>query len=162
MEIGLKRVAQFLLFKTRRILFKAFIESQLKYCPLVWMFHGRQINDKISKLHERALKIVYNDTITSFEELLIKDKTFTIHHQNTNNLPGGNLSEFYVRSNHNYSLYSTSELTVPNINTVFKGQNSISYFGSVIWSSIPTELKGINSFQVFKPEIKAWRPTNCP
>ena len=41
-----------------------------------------QIHDKINKLHERALRIVYNDTVTSFEELLVKDKTFTIHHQN--------------------------------------------------------------------------------
>ena len=76
------------------------------------MFHGRQINDKINKLYERALRIVCNDTITSFEELLVKDKTFTIHHQNiqslaiemyktVNNLPGGNLREFFVRSNHN-------------------------------------------------------------
>ena len=91
------------------ILFKAFIELQFKYCPLVWMFHGRQIN-KINKLHERALRIVYNDTIMSFEELLVKDKTFTTHYQNTqslaidmykavNNLPGGNLSEFFVRNN---------------------------------------------------------------
>ena len=136
------------------------------------MFHGRQIN-KINKLHERALRIVYNDTIMSFEELLVKDKTFTIHHQNiqslasqmyktVNNLPGGNLREFFVSSNHNHSLCSRSELTVPSINTVFKGQNSISYFGSVIWNSIPAELRGINSFQVFKSEIKAWRPTNCP
>ena len=104
------------------------------------MFHGRQINDKINKLHESALRIVYDDTITSFEELLVKDKTFTIHHQNIqslaieiynamNNLPGGNLSEFFVRNNDNYNLRSRSELTVPSINTVFKGQNSISYFG---------------------------------
>ena len=101
---ALTRVAKFRPFKKRRIQFKAFIESQFKYCPLVWMFHGRQTNDKINKLHERALRIVYNDTITSFEELLIKDKTFTIHNQNIqslaiemykalNNLPGGNLSE---------------------------------------------------------------------
>ena len=55
-------------FKKRRILFKAFIESQFKYCPLVWMFQGRQINDKINKLYERALRIVYNDTVTSFEK----------------------------------------------------------------------------------------------
>ena len=73
---ALKSVATFLPSKKRRILFKAFIESQFKYCPLVWMFHGTQTNDKINKLHERALRIVYNDTITSFEELLIKDKTF--------------------------------------------------------------------------------------
>ena len=42
---ALARVAKLLPFKKRRILFKAFIESQLKCCPLVWMFHGRQIND---------------------------------------------------------------------------------------------------------------------
>ena len=81
------------------------------------MFHGRQINDKRDKLHERALKIVYNDSTTSFEELLVKNKTFIIHHQNilslaieiykaVNNLPGGNLSEFFVRNNHNYNLRS--------------------------------------------------------
>ena len=98
----LTRVAKFLPFKKSRILFKALTESQFKYCPLVWMYHGRQIDDKINKLHERALRIVYNDTIMSFEELLVKDKTFTIHHQNiqslaiemykaVNSLPGGNL-----------------------------------------------------------------------
>ena len=79
-----------------------------------------------------------------------------------NNLPGGNLSEFFVRNNHNYNLRSRSELTVPSINTVFKGQNSISYFGSIIWNSIPVELREINLFQVFKSEMKPWRPTNCP
>ena len=140
---ALTRVAKFLPFKKRRILFKAFIESQFKYFPLVWVFHGGQINDKINKLHEKAPRIVYNDTITSFEELLVKDRTFTIRHQNihslaiemykaVNSLLGGKLSEFFVRNNHNYNLRSRSELIVPSINTAFKGQNSISYFGSVI------------------------------
>ena len=46
------------------------------------MFHGRQINDKINKLHKRDSRIVYNDTTTSFEELLVKDETFTMHHEN--------------------------------------------------------------------------------
>ena len=77
-----------------------------------------------------------------------------------NNLPGGNLSELFVRNSHNYNLRSRSELTVPSINTVFKGQNSISHFGSVIWNSISAELRQINSFQVFKSEIKAWRSTS--
>ena len=170
---ALTKVAKFLPFKKRSILFKAFIASQFKYCSFAWMFHGRQINDKINKLHERSLRIVYNDTITSFEESLVKDKTFTINHQNiqslaiemykaVNNLPWGNLGELFVRSSHNCNLGSRSQLTVPSINTVFKGQNSVSYFGSVIWNSIPAELRGIKSFQVFKSEIKAWRPTNCP
>ena len=132
------------------------------------MFHGRQINDKINELNERALQIVYNDTITSFEKLLVKDKTFTMHYPNiqslaielqkaVNNSPGGNLSRFFVRNNHNYNLCSRSELIVPSINTVFKGQNSISYYGSVIWNKLREK-----SYQVFKSELKAWRPTNCP
>ena len=101
-----------------------------------------------------GLRRVYNDTVTSFENLLIKNNSFTIHHQNIqslaieicnvckigaiHNLPGGNLREVFVRNNHNYSLRSESELLLPNVNTVFKGENSISYFGSVIWNSIPT------------------------
>ena len=44
------------------------------------VFCGKQINNKKDKLHERALRIVYNEAITSFEELLVKDKTFTINH----------------------------------------------------------------------------------
>ena len=67
------------------------------------MFYGRQTNDNINKLHETVLRIVYNDAITSFEELLVEDKTLTIHHQNiqslaiemykaVNYLPGRNLS----------------------------------------------------------------------
>ena len=103
---ALTRVAKFAPFKKRRILFKAFIESQFKYCPLVWMFHGRQINDMIDKLHEKALRIVYSDTVTSFGNLLIKDKSFLIHHQNIQllaieiykaipNLPRANLGNFF-------------------------------------------------------------------
>ena len=109
------------------------------------MFHGKQINDKINKLHGRPLRIVYNDTITSFEKFLAKDKTFTIHHENiqlvaiemykaVNNLLRENLSEFFVRNNHNCNLRSKPELTVTSFNSVCKGQNSINYFGSVTWN----------------------------
>ena len=87
------------------------------------MFHGRQIHDKIDKLHERSLRIVYNGSVMSFEELLVKDKTFALHHQNiqsltiemykaVNNLLGGRLSDFFVRNNHNSNVRSKSELIV--------------------------------------------------
>ena len=107
------------------------------------MFHGKQINDKIKTLHEKAIRIVYNHSFTSFEELLLKNKFFTMHYQNiqsleiemykaVNSLPGGNLSEFFVRNNHNCNFCSRSELTVPSINSVFKIQYFMSYFESVI------------------------------
>ena len=80
--MSLTRLAKLIPFNKRRIPFKAFIESQFKYCPLVWMFHGKQTNDKIDKLHERALRLVFNDTIASFEGLMVREKSFTIHYQN--------------------------------------------------------------------------------
>jgi len=170
---ALARVSKFLSFQKRRTLFKSFIESQFKYCPIFWMFHGRQINKKINNLHERALRIVYNDTTTSFQDLLIKDKSFTIHHQNiqtlaieiykaVNDLPGGNLKELFVKRNDNYNLRSESELVVPGINTVTRGKKSIRYFGSILWNSIPSNIRNIEIFEVFKKEIKKWRPINCP
>ena len=49
---------------------KTFFEYQVGYCPLIWMFHSREVNNKINNLQERSLRIVYNDYITSFEDLL--------------------------------------------------------------------------------------------
>ena len=50
------------------------------------MFHGLKTNYKINRLQERALRLIYNDYISSFDELLSKDGTFTIHEQNIHNL----------------------------------------------------------------------------
>ena len=52
---SLFRMTKFLSFNKRRTLFKAFVESQFKYCPVVYIFHSRLTNNKINKLHKRAL-----------------------------------------------------------------------------------------------------------
>ena len=41
----LARLSNFLSLKQRRILLKTFIESQFGYCPLIWMFHSRRVNN---------------------------------------------------------------------------------------------------------------------
>ena len=61
---------------------KAFVASEFGYCPLVWMFHSRKLNSRVNKLHERALRIVYQDYTSSFTELLEKDNSTTIHNRN--------------------------------------------------------------------------------
>ena len=60
---------------------ESFIESQFGYCPFVWMFFGRKLNNHINYLHERALRIVYNDNQSCFENLLRKDRSVSIHHK---------------------------------------------------------------------------------
>ena len=75
---------------------------------------------------------MYNDTVTSFEDLLIKDRSFTNNHQNIqslametnktlNDLPGENFREFLTRASYTNNLLSKSELMLPSINTVTKG-----------------------------------------
>ena len=50
------------------------------------MFHSRTLNNRINKLQERALRLVYKDSNLSFEERLNKDNSFTIHHRNLQKL----------------------------------------------------------------------------
>ena len=49
---ALGRIATFMSFNKRRTLMKAFIESQFNYCPLIWMFHSRTMNNKINCIYK--------------------------------------------------------------------------------------------------------------
>ena len=51
---ALARISQFMNNCKLRIVMKAFILSQFGYCPLIWMFHSRALNNRINRLHERA------------------------------------------------------------------------------------------------------------
>ena len=55
------------------IFMNAFFTSEFYYRPVIWMFHSRSLNNKINKLHERCLKIIYNDKKSNFDEVLIQD-----------------------------------------------------------------------------------------
>ena len=65
--------------RRRRILMKSFVGSQFAYYPLVWMCCDRTSDNRINHLHERALRTVYNDNVSTFEKLLDKDNSITIH-----------------------------------------------------------------------------------
>ena len=76
------RLSKFMSLNERQTLMKRFIESKFGYCFLGWIFHGRIVNKKINHLNERALRIVYKCYISSFEDLLKRDESVTIHHRN--------------------------------------------------------------------------------
>ena len=88
---ALTRCAKFMSTEKRRLIFKAFIISQFNYCPLVWMFHTKQLNNRINSLHEKALRVTYQDRNSSFSELLNLDKSVSIHYRNIKYL----LTEIY-------------------------------------------------------------------
>ena len=99
---------------------------------MTWIFHGRQRNHEISRLHGRALRTVYNDSVPTFHNLQNKDNLFTIHHQNIqslateifktlDNLPGGTVEDLFTLKTDSYSLRSEQELLIPKVSTVLKG-----------------------------------------
>ena len=46
------------------------------------LFHGHTLNNKINRLHERCLRIIYNVNTSSFAELLEIDNSVSMHHRN--------------------------------------------------------------------------------
>ena len=59
------RCAKFMSTEKRRLIFKTFIMSQFNYFPLVWMFHTKQLNNRINSLHDKALRVTYQDRNSS-------------------------------------------------------------------------------------------------
>jgi len=169
---ALSRLCKYIDLKKRRILYKSFIESQFKYCPLIWMFHSRYSNNKINKLHKRALRLVYNDYESSFDFLLCKDNSFTIHHQNIQRLAieiykdiqnssTGVFKELLIPNIRPINR-SNADFQIPSINSVLMGQNSLRYFAPLIWNTIPLDIRNLKSLKLFESKIKTWKPVDCP
>ena len=79
---ALARMSKFMSIRRRKIIMNAFVHSQFSYCLLIWMCHSRTIHPIINNIHERSLRIVYKDTISSFALLLEKSGSVSIHHRN--------------------------------------------------------------------------------
>ena len=152
---------------------KTFIESQFAYCLLVWMFHSRRINNKINRIHERALRITYNNKSSSFQDLLDRDNSVTIHHRNIRTLAIETfkvlhglspplLNEVFVERNCNYNLRGNNFLNRRRVNSVRYGTESVSFLAPKIWDILPKEIKNSETLNAFKAKIKNWVPQECP
>ena len=82
----LSRITSYMSLNKQRLLMKTLVESQFNYCPLIWMFQSRHLNNKINNVHKKALRIAYSDYKSTFQELLDKDASFSVHHRNIQTL----------------------------------------------------------------------------
>ena len=163
---ALARIAGILPFQKRRILLKTFIESQFSYCPLVWMFCSCKFNNKINRIHERALRIVYQDYKSTFDDLLTEDKSLRFHHRNIHQVAiemykfKENLSPVFMKD---IWEVKGDGFVRPNVNSVKKGCRSLRNFGPILWNNmLPTKYKNCKTVDELKFSIKSWKPENCP
>ena len=132
-------------FNKCRTLMKAFIECQFSYCPLIRMFPARTMNNKINSIDERGLRLTYYDQVSSFGELLKKDRSFSIHHRNIQSLaielynffhglsPSILKNVFHFNTNIPYNLSSCSKLYSRNPKTLKYGTETNELIVRIYW-----------------------------
>ena len=136
-------------FEKRSSLMKAFVISQFTYSPLIWMFRNRALNNRIIRIHKRALRLVYQNQNLSFSELLELDNVVIIHQRNLqvpvteifkvkNNLSPEIMKQVFDFRNPYYNLgYETSQCRRVNLRTTHYSIHSVKFLGPKIWAKVP-------------------------
>ena len=157
----------------RKVLMKAFITSQLSYCPLIWMLHSKTLNNGIKNIHERALKLTYKGNKFSFKQLLEKDHSVTVHYKNLqvldteifkvkNNLAPDIMKDVSELKEPPYNLRSESNhFTRRNVKSTYYGLLSVKHLAPQIWELVPQSIRKCKTLNEFKTKINSWYLDHC-
>ena len=127
----------------------------------------------INRVHERCLRLIYNDKKSSFKDLLEENGFISIHHRSLRTLavelfkvfkglsPVIFAEAFHVRQQSQYNMRKHSYFAVPCVKTVNHGLESLPYIGSKLWYSIPSHMKEIDSINECEHLNKTWKPDLC-
>ena len=118
------------------------------------MFHSRGLNNKINSLHEIAFKITYVDRSSSFQDLLRKDNSASIHHRNIqaivtemfkvqNNIAQEIIKELSTPKINPYDNCNNNLFKRRRLNSVWHSTESVNHLGPKIWDLVPKEITGI-------------------
>ena len=166
------RIAPDLEYETNVMLYNSFVLSNFNYCPLIWMFNGKSSNNEINRIHKRALRVLLDDYVSTFEELLQKRGEHTIHTRNlqallleaykclTSKNPSF-LWDLFERRPTNYNLRIKDLVQLPSTKTVRYGLNSLRFRGSTLWNTLPDMIKSAKNDRQFKNRIKDWTGSTC-
>ena len=140
---------------------------------LVIAHYHRCIN-KINRLHERCLGIIYNDNTSSLTDLLEIDNSVSVYHRNiqvlatevykfVNGLSPKLVSDCFKLNNMTvYNTRNRSTFFSRPVCAVLHGTESLSRLGPKIWELVPSDLKNLSSLTAVKKAIKEWKPHACP
>jgi hypothetical protein len=169
---ALGRIAKHLSLEGRKAIYHAFIVSNLNFCPLVWHFCSKANTQKLEKVNYRALRFVFQNFNSSYEELLGKMKTCTLEVQRLrmvametfkilNGIGPVYLNDFIIEKQSVYAFRYNKILEVPRTRTVRYGTNSFSSLAAKVWNSLPDHLRTATSFDTFKSMIGQWNGQTC-
>ena len=169
----LNRISSLLDPKKKSLVFNVVIKSQFNFCPLIWMFSSRRSNNLINRTHERSLRTVYNDTSSTFQELLQRNGSVSTHHKNiqtlatevfkvVNNICPPIMKTFFDFWENKCIIRKFQERRQQKVRTVRYGLEKALYRAPQLWSLVPADLKSLPNVNLFKSKIKHWECTECP
>ena len=83
---ALARIRRLLLMEQTKYLSETYITSAFRYCPLICMFCNKTSNNQINKIHKRTLLLIFKMEDANFEDLLLKDNSWSVHENNIHTL----------------------------------------------------------------------------
>ena len=85
------RIRPYLGEQKSKLLLNSVVMSNFSYNPLIWLFCSKVANNEINRTHKRALRTLYRDYESSFEELLDVGVIQRQHIKRIHKPRGGNL-----------------------------------------------------------------------
>ena len=124
------------------------IKSQ---CPLIWMFASLYVNNALNNIHERALRLIYNNHEKSFNSILTENNLKTIHQKHLkfpaieiykfqNGLSSPIMNYIFFSGQNIYNLRKFQKLSTSTKNTANFGTENFSYRGPQLWNLIPGKI----------------------
>ncbi len=156
--------------ESKRVLIESFIMANFNYCPLVWMFCSAKLKQKQENIQKRALRFLYDDDESTYEELLHKAKKPTIEIRKLRTLATeifktiNNLNPPYMKEIFTQNTIRNPErkrLLVKPTNTKRYGTDSLRHIGPKIWNCLPQDIKDSSSLFIFKSQINTWSGPSC-
>ncbi len=169
---ALKRLKGYMGFDAKKILIQSFVCSNFNYCPLVWHFSSTKSVEKIEKIQERALRLLFNDSTSSYDNLLSKAgkcsmrisrlRTLCIEiYKTVSKLNPPFIQNIFKLKETTRSARNPKELIHHRPNQVTFGSKSLLSLGPQSWNALPKEIKLAENVQTFKKLIKQWNGPSC-
>ena len=168
----LKRIGIFLNFESRKTKYHAFRMSNFNFCPIIWHFCSKGKTEKLEKVHFRALKFIFQDFNSTYDILLERAGSTTLHLSRLRflafetfkivyGLSPPYLKDFICLKQTSYNFRYTNILDLPRPKSTRYGTNSFRFQAVKLWNSLPEEARRITDFNSFKSFIKGWSGTQC-
>ena len=136
------------------------------------MFAGKPSIAKICKIHFQTLQIVYNNYDKSYHDLLNFSNDVSIHQKHLRflatevykslmNINPEFMWEFFNKNPVEYNLREGDIVYLPPARFSCYGINTLAFRGSLLWNSLPSNVKQSHNLEEFKLKLRNLGNIHC-